>query len=72
MYRRHSNNPGGLTEIPYKELMVTRPELAMETAVKRMLPKNKLGSRMLKRLRTCKGAEYANVAQNPEVLEINV
>lgn len=70
-YRRHSNNPGGLTEIAYKELMVTRPELAMETAVKRMLPKNKLGSKMIKRLRTYKGAEHNNAAQNPEVLNIN-
>jgi large subunit ribosomal protein L13 len=71
-YRHHSLYPGGLKEIPYKDLMVTKPELAMKVAVKRMLPKNKLASRMITRLRIFKGAEHDLAAQNPEVLEINI
>jgi large subunit ribosomal protein L13 len=71
-YRHHSLYPGGLKEIAYKDLMVTKPELAMHVAVKRMLPKNKLASRMITRLRVFKGAEHDLAAQNPEVLEINL
>ncbi|MCD8067115.1 MAG: uL13 family ribosomal protein, partial [Oscillospiraceae bacterium] len=66
-YRRHSGWIGGLKEVQYKELMATKPEFAMELAVKGMLQKNKLGSAQLPRLRTCRGAEHTHKAQKPEV-----
>lgn len=66
-YRRHSGWIGGLKEVQYKELMATKPEFAMELAVKGMLQKNKLGSAQLTRLRTCRGAEHTHQAQKPEV-----
>ena len=65
-YRRHSGYIGGLKEVNYKTLMATKPTLAMELAVKGMLPKNTLGREMLTRLRVYKGAEHKHEAQKPE------
>ncbi len=64
-YRRHSGYIGGLKEIPYRTLMATRPELAMELAVKGMLPKNSIGDKSLTRLRVYAGAEHSQQAQKP-------
>src|SRR5688572_4179991 len=50
MYR-HSGYPGGLTAVPYSKIMATKPEMAIEKAIKGMLPSNKLGNAMLKKLR---------------------
>src|SRR5690554_5418791 len=55
LYRRHSQYPGGLKEIPYRQLMDSRPTLAIYQAVKGMLPKNTLGRQMLKKLRVYAG-----------------
>ena len=68
-YRRHSGYIGGLKEVQYKNLMATRPELAMELAVKGMLPKNTLGRNALLRLRLFAGAEHNHQAQKPETVE---
>lgn len=68
-YRHHSGWTGGLKEIQYGTLMAKRPELAMELAVKGMLPKNSLGAAALKRLRVVKGAEHGHEAQKPIVIE---
>ncbi len=65
-YRTHSGWPGGLKEVKYKTFMLTKSDLAMHLAVKRMLPKNKLTSSALKRLKVFKGAEHAHAAQKPE------
>jgi len=70
MYRRHSQYPGGLKEIPYRQLMETRPTLAVYQAVKGMLPKNSLGRKMLKKLRVYAGPDHKHEAQQPEMLEI--
>ena len=67
MYYHHSRYPGGLTSIPYKRLLETRPELAMEKAVKGMLPKGPLGRQMAKKMRVYAGAEHSQQAQKPEV-----
>ncbi len=68
-YRRHSGWVGGLKETQYKTLMATKPELAMELAVKGMLPGTTLGRTAFTRLRVYKGAEHKHTAQQPEVLE---
>lgn len=65
-YRHHTGWIGNLKEVRYDRLMATRPEMAMELAVKGMLPKNSLGRDMLTRLRVYKGAEHKHQAQKPE------
>ena len=65
-YRHHSGWVGGLKEVKYRTLMQTKPELAMQLAVKGMLPKNTLGKHAMTRLHLYKGAEHAHAAQKPE------
>ena len=65
-YYRHTGYIGNLKEVQYKTLMQTRPELAMELAVKGMIPSNSLGRAALTRLRVYKGAEHKHEAQKPE------
>lgn len=67
-YRHHSGYIGGLKEVQYKTLMATKPELAMEIAVKGMLPKNKIGAASFTRLKVYAGAEHAQAAQKPEII----
>ncbi|MBR7184688.1 MAG: 50S ribosomal protein L13 [Clostridia bacterium] len=64
-YRRHSGYIGGLKEVQYKTLMATRPELAMELAVKGMLPHNSIGRTSATRLKVYAGAEHKQQAQQP-------
>lgn len=68
-YRRHSGYIGGLKEVQYKTLMNTRPELAMELAVKGMLPHNSLGDKSFTRLHVYAGENHEQAAQKPIVLE---
>ena len=68
-YRRHSGYIGGLKEVQYKTLMQTRPELAMERAVKGMLPHNAIGDKAITRLKVYAGSEHKNAAQKPETYE---
>lgn len=68
-YRRHSGYIGGLKEVQYKTLMQTRPELAMERAVKGMLPHNAIGDKAITRLKVYAGPEHKNAAQKPETYE---
>ena len=68
-YRHHTGHPGGLKELKYKTLMLTKPELAMTHAVKGMLQKNKLAADQLKRLKVFAGAEHTHAAQKPEAWE---
>jgi large subunit ribosomal protein L13 len=67
---RHSGYPGGLKRVPYEELLATRPERAVELAVKGMLPKNTLGRQMLKKLKVYAGPEHPHAAQQPTPFEI--
>ena len=67
---RHSGYPGGLKAVPYSKLMVDRPEKAIEKAVKGMLPGNRLGRRMLKKLKVYAGPDHPHSAQNPQVLDL--
>ncbi|MBR6755959.1 MAG: 50S ribosomal protein L13 [Peptococcaceae bacterium] len=68
--RRHSGYPGGLKCTKYRDLMATKPVLAMERAVKGMLPHNRLGRQMYKKLFVYAGPEHKQQAQKPEVYEI--
>ena len=65
-YRHHSGWIGGLKSVQYKTLMATRPEFAMELAVKGMLGKNSLGRDQMTRLHIYAGAEHKHEAQKPE------
>lgn len=69
MYR-HSGYPGGLKSVSYTKLMSTKPEIAVERAVRGMLPGNKLGRAMLKKLRVYPGAEHPHGAQDPKEFDI--
>ena len=69
-YRRHTGYIGGLKEVQYKTLMQTKPELAMELAVKGMLPHNTIGAKSFTRLKVYAGAEHNHVAQKPVAVEI--
>ena len=64
-YRHHSGYVGGLKEVKYATFMADRSDKAMTLAVKGMIPKGPLGSRMLKSLRVFKGAEHNHAAQKP-------
>ena len=70
-YRRHTGYIGGLKEVQYKTLMATKPELAMELAVKGMLPHNSIGAKSFTRLKVFAGAEHNHAAQKPVAVEIN-
>ena len=65
-YRHHTGWVGGLKEINYGSLMKKNPELAVELAVKGMLPHNIIGKDSLTRLHVCRGAEHKYAAQKPE------
>ena len=64
-YRHHSGYIGGLKSVQYKTLMATKPEMAVELAVKGMLPHNKLGAKAATRLKVYAGAAHNHAAQQP-------
>ena len=64
-YRHHSGWVGGLKEVQYRTLMQTKPELAMQLAVKGMMPKNTLCKNSLTRLHIYRGSEHQHAAQKP-------
>lgn len=70
MYRYHTGYPGGLKEMTYKTLLAKKPEKAIESAVKGMLPHNRLGNKMFKKLKVYRGSEHPHQAQKPEVREL--
>jgi len=69
-YYRHSGYTGGLKTITAKKLMEKRPEDLIRFAVKGMLPKNKLGRKLFKKLKVYSGDQHPHEAQQPEILEI--
>ena len=70
MYYHHSGYIGGMKAVQYKTLMATKPEKAMELAVKGMIPSNSLGRDQMLRLRLFAGAEHNHQAQKPEAFEM--
>ncbi|MEO0276365.1 MAG: 50S ribosomal protein L13 [candidate division WOR-3 bacterium] len=69
IYYFHSFYPGGLKEISFERMRIKKPENIIYLAVKRMLPKNKLGRKMLKRLKIYAGENHPHIAQNPLKIE---
>lgn len=69
MYYRHTGYIGNMKKVKYSMLMKTKPEFAVEKAVKGMIPDNTLGRAALARLRVYKGSEHKHAAQKPVVKE---
>ncbi len=69
-YYRHSGFPGGLKTRTLEEMIEKRPTEVIRKAVERMLPKNKLGSQMITRLKVYTGAEHNHDAQKPKKIEL--
>jgi len=70
IYYHHSLHPGGMSAIPFKDLIQTNPERVLMEGVKGMLPKSKLGDVMLSNLRVFAGSEHNLKAQKPVAIEI--
>jgi large subunit ribosomal protein L13 len=69
-YYRHSGYPGGLTTITLRDQLSKHPERVLQAAVKGMLPKNRLGRRMMKKLKVYAGGSHPHQAQQPRLLEL--
>jgi large subunit ribosomal protein L13 len=67
---RHSGYPGGLKRIAYSKLLDTKPERAIEQAIRGMLPKNRLGRSIITKLKVYAGPEHPHSAQQPTPFEI--
>ena len=72
IYTRYSGYQGGLKRIPAGEMLKRHPERVIERAVKGMLPKNRLGRKLYKRLKVYAGPDHPHAAQKPEKLELEV
>lgn len=70
IYRRHSGYIGGLKELSARKVLLSHPDRILYMAVKRMLPKGKLGEKMIKKLKIYQGSEHPHAAQVPETLEL--
>jgi len=70
MYYRHTGYPGGLKEANLETMLEKKPEDVIRKAVQGMLPKNRLGRAIMKKLKVCVGTEHPHAAQNPQVLEL--
>ncbi|MDH3189530.1 MAG: 50S ribosomal protein L13 [Acidimicrobiia bacterium] len=72
IYYRHSGYPGGIKAEAFESLRERRPEAIIERAVRGMLPKNKLGRAMGKKLKVYAGSEHEHSAQKPQPLELDI
>ena len=70
-YRRYTGFPGGLRRRSLGDYRATRPEELIKLAVRRMLPKSRLGRQMLKRLKVYGGSSHPHAAQKPQELSLN-
>ncbi len=70
VYHRLSTRPGHLKTIPMAKMMATRPDRVVREAVRRMLPRNKLGRHMLRKLKVYAGPDHPHSAQHPQPLEL--
>jgi large subunit ribosomal protein L13 len=71
-YYRHSGYPGGISEQSFTELLEKHPERVIEKAVRGMLPKNRLGRKMLKKLKVYAGPEHPHAGQDPQPYEMDI
>lgn len=72
IYYRHSGFPGGIKAESFESLRERRPEAIVERAVRGMLPKTKLGRKMLKKLKVYAGPDHSHQAQSPKPLELDI
>jgi large subunit ribosomal protein L13 len=70
LYRRHSQHPGGLHEVPFERMLARHPERVVEQAVRGMLPKTRLGRQMFRKLSVYAGPEHRHEAQKPAPLKL--
>lgn len=70
IYQRFTGYPSGRKVVTFEDMMAAHPDRVVTEAVRRMLPKNKLATAMLKKLKVYAGADHPHQAQNPQVLEI--
>jgi large subunit ribosomal protein L13 len=70
LYRRHSGYPGGLTETSARKVRAVRPQRMVEEAIQGMLPKNKLGKQMYRKLQVYAGPKHPHDAQKPTALSV--
>ncbi len=70
LHYKHSNYPGGLKKTPYEELRKKKPEFIIQKAVRGMIPHNKLGRQVVKKLKVYAGPDHPHEAQQPEELEL--
>lgn len=71
-YYRHSGYPGGIKQKTAGDIMKKTPERILMSAVRGMLPKNRLGRQQLKKLKVYRGTEHPHKAQNPEELNLRI
>ena len=69
-YDYYTHHPGGHKFVSFGDMMAKKPEKVIELAVRRMLPKNKLGRVMLKKLKVYRGPEHDHQAQRPQRIEL--
>lgn len=72
MYYSHSGYMGSLKAVPFNEMLEKHPTFAVEAAVKGMLPRNRLGNKMLTKLKVYAGATHPHAAQQPKPVRINL
>jgi large subunit ribosomal protein L13 len=70
LYHQHSGYPGGLTTTTLRDQLARHPERVLEAAVRGMLPKNRLGRQMFKKLKVYAGGSHPHQAQQPKPLEL--
>jgi large subunit ribosomal protein L13 len=69
-YDYYTHHPGGHKFVSFADMMAKKPEKVVEMAIRRMLPKNRLGRQMLKKLKVYSGPEHEHQAQKPEKIEL--
>jgi large subunit ribosomal protein L13 len=69
-YDYYTHYPGGHKYVSFADMMAKKPEKVVELAVRRMLPKNRIGRKMLKKLKVYRGLEHEHQAQRPEKIEL--
>jgi large subunit ribosomal protein L13 len=70
IYYRHTGYPGGLRQVTLRQRLETHPERVVESAVRGMLPKNRLGRKMYKKLKVYAGPDHPHEAQQPTPMDI--
>ena len=70
VYTRFSGYPGGLKKRPLKRVLETQPTYVLQHAIKGMLPKNRLGRKMLKKVRIYAGSDHPHESQGPESIDL--